>query len=113
VAGAVISLLVVFLAAAGPWASPHRPYALFPSIGGPLPSTWKWDHLCLGTDNVGHDELSPLIAGARVSVEVGGFSTLITFAVGTGVGVAAGHAGGAVDDVLIRLTDVTLVLPFM
>ena len=65
----------------------------------------------LGTDEFGRDELSRLIAGARVSLYVGGLAVLIALALGGPSGVLAGYHGGWVDDVTMRIMDVLLSLP--
>jgi peptide/nickel transport system ATP-binding protein len=68
------------------------------------------EHL-LGTNDVGHDLLSELIHGARVSLLVGLVAALVATLVGAAVGVAAGYARGWVDTTLMRIVDVVLSLP--
>ena len=70
------------------------------------------DHL-LGTDDMGRDVLANLMAGARISLLIGGVATIISMAIGTLVGISAGYFGGAVDNVLMRLTDFFLVIPWL
>jgi peptide/nickel transport system permease protein len=65
----------------------------------------------LGTDDVGHDLLTDLIHGARISLLVGVVAALAATVVGAGVGVAAGYARGWVDTALMRVVDVVLALP--
>lgn len=65
----------------------------------------------LGTDSLGRDVLSRTIYGARVSMVVGFLPTLIIMLVGTTVGMIAGYAGGRVDNLLMRLTDVVYAFP--
>jgi peptide/nickel transport system permease protein len=117
VVGAVLVLFALTLAAFGPWIEPHDPLTIytngFTSYGAPLPPTWRWGGFFLGTDTVGQDELSQLIAGARVSVIVGVLSTALSAALGTLIGLVAGFAGGLVDELLMRLTDVMLAFPFL
>jgi peptide/nickel transport system permease protein len=67
----------------------------------------------LGTDDLGHDELSRLIWGTRASMQVGVFATLLAMAVAVPVGMAAGYYRGWVDTVIARLTDVLLAFPFL
>ena len=59
----------------------------------------------LGTDELGRDVLVRLLDGGRISLAVGLCGALLAAAIGTLVGVVAGYAGGAVDAVLMRLTD--------
>ncbi|TMC04393.1 MAG: ABC transporter permease [Chloroflexi bacterium] len=65
----------------------------------------------LGTDDLGHDTLTRLIWGARVSLSVGLLTVAISLAVGTTVGLVAGYYGGALDEVLMRAVDVLLSIP--
>jgi peptide/nickel transport system permease protein len=71
------------------------------------PSSAHW----LGTDSLGRDILSRAIFATRVSLGVSLVAMLITVAVGTLIGLVAGFAGGTVDDVLMRITDVFLAFP--
>jgi len=104
--GAVTIGCVVVLALAAPVVSPYDPVA---QIAKPLLSPGP-DHL-MGTDEFGRDELSRLIAGARVSLYVGVLAVLIALSVGGTTGVVAGFYGGWVDDVTMRGMDILLSLP--
>jgi peptide/nickel transport system permease protein len=65
----------------------------------------------LGTDNIGRDLGAELAFGARVSLAVGIFAALSALAIGVVVGAAAGYAGGAVDTLLMRLSEFFQTLP--
>lgn len=67
----------------------------------------------LGTDYLGRDMLSRLMAGARVSLFIGFFAPLISVFLGILIGGIAGFAGGRVDQSLMRFTDFVLALPFL
>ncbi len=109
--------IALVLAIFGPMLEPQNPLRIFvsgfTSYGAPVPPTWQWHHFFLGSDTVGQDELSQLIAGARVSVTVGVLSTLMTAAIGTVVGIVSGLVGGLVDNLLMRFCDVMLAFPFI
>lgn len=66
----------------------------------------------LGTDNKGRDMLAMLISGARVSLQVGLFATLIAVILGTIIGVVSAYLGGWADNALMRFTDIMMTFPF-
>ena len=72
--------------------------------------TPSWSHP-LGTDDLGQDLLARMLYGGRISLAVGVAAMLIAISVGTLIGAAAGHVGGAVDHTLMRITDLFLSLP--
>lgn len=65
----------------------------------------------LGTDQLGRDTLSLLMTGARSSLTVAVLSTLGALIIGTGLGIWAAAAGGIIDDLIMRLCDVTFAFP--
>ncbi len=65
----------------------------------------------LGTDNSGHDLFTQFAHGSQVSLEVGLLATFLGISVGLMVGLLAGYLGGLVDEVLMRFTDMMLVIP--
>ncbi|OKO92941.1 Oligopeptide transport system permease protein OppC [Geobacillus proteiniphilus] len=73
------------------------------------PSAEHW----LGTDYGGRDVFGQLIIGARNSFTIGLAITLITGVIGLIVGLVAGYFGGWVDNIIMRIIDFILVLPFL
>ncbi|MDD5038705.1 MAG: ABC transporter permease [Dehalococcoidales bacterium] len=67
----------------------------------------------LGTDHLGRDELSRLIGGASISLQVGLTVVILAGGMGTIIGMVAGYSGGWVDAVLMRATDIMLSLPYL
>lgn len=96
----------VFLALFGSLLEPYDPTAKTGAVYE-APSSAHW----LGTDDGGGDMLSVLIAGTRVSLEVGFFAALVAIVIGGTVGVLSGFFGGKTDTVLMRVTDYMLVIP--
>lgn len=80
-----------------------------------IPPAWceggSMEHL-LGTDGLGRDIFSRLVTGARTTMMVGIAVVLVAGSIGTLVGVLAGYMGGAVDSLLMRLTDAVLSIPY-
>jgi peptide/nickel transport system permease protein len=106
--GAIIVAVFLFLALFGEWLTPHDPYAV-DIVNAKLLSP-SADHL-MGTDELGRDVFSRIITGTRISLQVA--VVVLSFAVifGTIVGLIAGYAGGLVDEILMRLTDMFLAFP--
>jgi len=65
----------------------------------------------MGTDDLGRDQLTRVLLGGRISLSVGILAMLISVAVGTVVGALAGYAGGPLDSLLMRLTEMFLTFP--
>lgn len=106
--GLVIALLIAGVAALGPAIAPFSPEESVGDINSP-PSR---AHL-LGTDRLGRDLFSRLIAGARISLAVGFTAQLISVVVGTWLGLVAGYYGRRVDLVVTRVVDVFMAFPFI
>ena len=98
---------MLLAAAIGPLLSPYSPDD--PDFAATLsaPSAQHW----LGTDDLGRDTLSRILAGARVSLLVGVCSVVAALVVGAPIGLVAGYAGGWTDGVLMRCMDVLLAFP--
>jgi peptide/nickel transport system permease protein len=65
----------------------------------------------LGTDGYGRSELALLLWGARISLTVGFLATFLSMAIGALLGILAGHFGGWLGTVIMRITDWFLVVP--
>lgn len=65
----------------------------------------------LGADSRGRDIFSRLVHGGRVSLTIGLFGVMISFALGLLVGGLAGYFGGRVDDILMRVCEMVMMVP--
>src|SRR4029077_8720910 len=104
---AVVLATLIVAALAAPSLAPYAPDRIDLSIRRAAPSA---AHV-FGTDELGRDVLARVLYGARVSLAVGLLSALIAGASGVVIGGVAGYAGGAVDAVLMRITDGILAVP--
>ena len=110
VAGLAMVLFTILVALSAPWLAPYDPKAsvrvtIDDVYAAPGPAHW------LGTDDAGKDVFSNLIYGTRVSLTVGFFAAFISLAIGGTIGLVAGFVGGRVENLLMRFTDVILVIP--
>jgi peptide/nickel transport system permease protein len=105
--GLVLLGVLVLLALLAPLIAPYNP--IFPS-GNPFTSPLHGGHL-LGTDEVGYDIFSRVLYGLRTSLV--GVVVVVTSGViiGGAIGLVAGVAGGWLDTLLMRITDLFLALP--
>jgi len=103
----------------GVWIDPRRGetavFQLLGTVRTPLPpGTYpSGNHYILGTDFRGGDILTQLFYGTQVAFIVGGLAAVFAVGIGTLVGLVAGYYGRIVDTLLMRTTDIFLVLPFL
>ena len=107
VLGLVILILLVAMAIFAPLLAPYSPFAQNLADRLKPPSAAHW----LGTDHLGRDILSRIIWGSRITLFIVGTVALISPLIGLIVGTIAGFAGGWVDQVLMRVTDIFLAFP--
>lgn len=112
----VITVLFVLAAVLAPWIAPQDPFnpgslnlmdAFTPPVwyhGGTL-------HYVLGTDDQGRDIFSTILFGSRISLLVGVGAMLMAAVIGVALGLISGYAGGALDNFIMRIADVTLSFP--
>lgn len=106
-AGFAIVATSLFLAVLGPALAPYDP--LSSGVGLPLapPSSTNW----LGTDRLGMDIFSRLIAGARVDVLIALLAAALATLFGTALGLLTGYRSNRLTDALVRLSDLLKSFP--
>ena len=106
--GLAILVTLIVVAIVGPLIMPHDPLRQVLSdrlLPPGSPSHW------LGTDQLGRDILSRLIAGSRLTLGIAILVVVIVVPIGLLIGTTAGYCGGFVDSVLMRITDIALAFP--
>jgi peptide/nickel transport system permease protein len=108
--GALIGFGVLLLFGAGalfaPWITQDRNHIDL-SVSSQPPS---FDHI-LGTDPGGRDVFARVLYGGRASLSVGLVAACIASAIGTLIGLVSGYAGGKIDNLLMRFTELVSTLP--
>lgn len=109
VASLAVIVLIFLAAALAPWLpygneGAGAPHAVAAFQG---PSLQHW----LGTDQLGRDQLSRILFGARISLVLAVAVVLFSAIIGTILGAIAGYVGGWVDEAIMRFTDMVLAFP--
>lgn len=113
--GILIFASVVFAAIFGNFLTPYKP--LDQDLhASKMPPMWVEGGVKehpLGTDNLGRDMLARILYGARVSLGVSFFGSLIAATLGVCLGAAAAYVGGRLDDVIMAPINLILSLPYL
>jgi ABC-type dipeptide/oligopeptide/nickel transport system permease subunit len=108
VIGLAFIVLLILTAVFAPAVAPSD----FTERGGGFregPSGAHW----FGTDNIGRDVFSRVVYGARVSLKIGILATSISLTIGILLGAVAGFFGSALDNLIMRITDIFLSIPYI
>jgi peptide/nickel transport system permease protein len=114
-AGLALLTLVVLAGVVGPMLVPHDPYAQDLTRRF-VPPAWMTDGSTgnlLGTDQLGRDYLARLLLGARISLEIGLITVVVSGLIGTTLGVIGGYFGGRTDRVVMFIVSVRLAIPLI
>jgi peptide/nickel transport system permease protein len=89
------------------WMVPYDPYGASPAdvLAGPSSSHW------LGTDELGRDALSRMLAGAATVLTIAPAAVALSMLLGTLIGLGAAYYRGFIDDALMRTVDVLIAVP--
>ena len=106
-ASAVVIIIIALAAIFAPLVAPYDPTAQ--DLANRLQGM-SMEHI-FGTDQLGRDVFSRMIYGARISLCIGIFPTLISMILGTILGLMSGYLGKTVDFIIMRLADITMAFP--
>jgi peptide/nickel transport system permease protein len=104
--GLTVTGAVVLLAIVGPFVAPHSPTVSQTAPFAPPSGAYP-----LGSDSIGRDVLSRVLAGGWLLLGVAAASTVLGVGAGLLIGVFAAYRGGVVDSILMRIVDVLLAFP--
>lgn len=108
--GFIMLAIIIFIAVFAPVIAPYDYYTSAGASSSDIYNAPTSAHI-FGTDDAGKDVFSGFMNGARVSLIVGFFAAFISVALGGLIGIVAGFYGGQVENVLMRVTDIMLVIP--
>ena len=111
IVGAALVLIFVFVAVFAPFLAPYEPGFQRLDLIRPGEYPGPSSQFLLGLDQLGRDELSRIIYGARYSLLIGVVSLTLGAVVGIALGLLAGAFGGWVDSLVMRVVDVMLAVP--
>ncbi|GGC06975.1 peptide ABC transporter permease [Marivita lacus] len=106
--GLFVLTFLILCAIFAPFLATHDPFAQ--DLGNRLLAPGEGGHL-FGTDSLGRDIYSRLLYGARISIYIVLLVVMVAPLVGLIVGTVSGYAGGWIDIVLMRITDIFLAFP--
>lgn len=116
VAGLLVLVLVLAFGFLGQhlaaWSNEEIDFAVMGSVaelGRPSLESGHW----FGTDQLGRDLYARTVQGTRVSLTVGVLGAVIAVVIGTLYGAVSGYAGGRTDQVMMRLVDILMSVPYM
>lgn len=110
IVGLTIIIFLVIVALTGPYWVPYPEDAV-----GALHMEERLQppsraHL-FGTDEVGRDIFTRVVLGTQISLKVGAMILVVAISIGVTLGGIAGYFGGAVNEIIMRLTDIMLTVP--
>ena len=111
-AGAFIIGFIIFLAIFDSLIAPFPRNDISAFYDGQTRDPPSFSHL-FGTDYVGHDVFSQVVYGARSALYVGFSAAGIAMILAILVGLISGYYGGIVDNILMRISEIFLVIPFL
>jgi peptide/nickel transport system permease protein len=114
--GAIMIIIVLIFSLGAPLIAPHNPGEQNVKNAF-IPPAWEKEgnpSYLLGTDALGRDLFSRIMFGLRTSLAISVSAVILLLTIGVSVGLIAGYFGGGfLDNLLMRLTDIQMALPFI
>ena len=107
--GLTILVFHITLALTSPWFAPYDYKAINPSLMLNAPSSEFW----FGTDSLGRDVFTRTILGGRTALTITFFGSIIALLWGGLLGIFCGLVGGRIDDIVMRIVDAFLSIPWI
>ncbi|MCF2143856.1 MAG: ABC transporter permease [Candidatus Heimdallarchaeota archaeon] len=114
--GFFVILVVTIIAILAPVISPYSPNSLEPlfnKYGGGGADERPSLKFPIGTDSLGRDLMSRIIWGSKISLVVGVVASLVSTIIGVVLGALAGYYRGLTEEIIMRITDMFLAVPFL
>lgn len=105
----IIVFIILVVSFFAPYLVPHDPYLSNPAMMKQAPNSEFW----FGTDYLGRCVFSRVLQGARTSIFATLVLVIISFVIGSTIGIISGYYGGFIDNILMRVTDILLSVPQM
>jgi oligopeptide transport system permease protein len=109
IASLIILAVIALMTIVGPYLVPYKHFENNSKIVNQLPSAAHW----FGTDNLGRDVFARLWVGGRVSILIAILGAIIDTVVGVTYGGVAGYFGGLVDDIMMRIVEILVSIPYL
>lgn len=113
--GAITLIVMMIAALTASFVTDHDPEAGL-ILDARTPPAWSEGgsrEYLLGTDALGRDIFTRILYGARISLLVGIAAVVLAGAIGISLGLISGFYGGKIDDIIMRIADVQLAIPFI
>jgi peptide/nickel transport system permease protein len=107
VISSIVLLLIIFVCFNASWLAPYPKNFQNLTLGSVGPSAQHW----FGTDDLGRDQVTEMMYAGQISLKIGLAVALISTVIGTVLGALAGYFSDWTDQVLMRTTDLFLVVP--
>ncbi|MEM9796359.1 MAG: ABC transporter permease subunit [Pseudomonadota bacterium] len=114
--GLIVLIALVLFAVFGDlfaqWSNEEIDWAMLgnvPEVGGPSLENGHW----FGVDETGRDLYARTVQGTRISLAVGVVGALVAVIIGTLYGAVSGYVGGRTDQIMMRIVDVLIAVPYM